>query len=509
MQGTKDYQEKLFLNFRLSEHVPKENFYRRLKETLDLSYLRPLTKPYYGIEGQKSIDPEVFFKFMLIGYLENINSDRQIVESAKMRLDMLYFLDYDLDEPLPWHSTLSRTRKLFGEEVFLELFRHILKLCAEKGMVSGRIQAVDSAYIKANASMDSLYECRLDQTSKQYYDQVTANEEGEGKGKGKDTVFMTRRKSLKKNKKIKYNDLFVSRSDPDARVSLKPGKAVALNHLGIISVDTKHHVICGAAVDFANKRDSETTETIVGQVIENLQESNLAVKEVLADGGYSSGDSYRFLEQNNITAYIPVCGGYKPKKERFAYNEIEDVYTCDQGKKLLFKGIKPDSHKSTYIKQYRSKSSDCQGCPLKGKCCKKGENFAEIAHSLDKPLYDKAYNLLKTHKGKRRMRLRAKTVEPVLGTLLHYTRLRKVYTKGNSLANKQILMAAAAYNLKKLMGFYRIKTAANAMSSVVMAAKNTFAKRILILLNLFWPFYPTKFVELKFLNSKIKRESFG
>ena len=53
MQGKKEYQEKLFVNFRLSERVPKENFYRRLKETLDLSYLHKLTKKYYGTEGQK------------------------------------------------------------------------------------------------------------------------------------------------------------------------------------------------------------------------------------------------------------------------------------------------------------------------------------------------------------------------------------------------------------------------------------------------------------------------
>ena len=91
MQGKKEYQEKLFLSFRLSDRVPKDNFYRRLKESLDLSYLGKLTRKYYGTEGQKSIDTEVFFKFMLIGYLENINSDRQIVESAKLRLDILYF----------------------------------------------------------------------------------------------------------------------------------------------------------------------------------------------------------------------------------------------------------------------------------------------------------------------------------------------------------------------------------------------------------------------------------
>jgi transposase len=107
MQGTKEYHEKLFLHFRLSERVPRENFYRRQKETLALSYLRRQTAKYSGKAGHKSIDSEVFFKLMLTGYLENINSDRKIVETSCMRIDMLYFLGYDIDEPLPWHSTFE------------------------------------------------------------------------------------------------------------------------------------------------------------------------------------------------------------------------------------------------------------------------------------------------------------------------------------------------------------------------------------------------------------------
>lgn len=177
MQGRKYYDEKLFINFQLSQRVPANNFYRRLNEILDLSYLRQMTEKYYGLEGQKSIDPVVFFKLMLVGYFENINSDRKIIEQSSLRLDVLYFLGYDLDEPLPWHSTLSRTRKLFGEEVFLELFRSVLRKCVDKGMVCGRSQAIDSAFIKANASMDSIVEKELQFDSKQYFDEITQNEE--------------------------------------------------------------------------------------------------------------------------------------------------------------------------------------------------------------------------------------------------------------------------------------------------------------------------------------------
>jgi len=463
MQGKKEYSEKLFINFRLSERVPKENFYRRLKDLLDLSYLSKLTAKYYGTEGQKSIDTEVFFKFMLIGYLENINSDRKIVENAKLRLDMLYFLGYDLDEPLPWHSTLSRTRQLFGEEVFLELFRNILKMCVEKGMVSGKTQAIDSAFIKANASMESLVERELNETSKRYYNELSDNEE--------DIKDVKEREKIKTRKRnVKHSDRFVSTTDPDARVSQKKGKLPALNHLGIISVDAENHVICGAAADFADKKDSKTTKKIVSQTIDNLQYNNLQIEEVLADTNYSSGESYKFLEEQEITAYIPTHGAYIPDKEGFTYKEEEDCYICSQGKKLIFKYIKTEKGRETFTKEYGTTTADCRNCPLKEKCCK-NLNYKRLKHSVDKPYYDKAYKLLNTKKGKRKMRMRKAVVEPVWGTLLHFRKLKKVYTKGNDLANKQILMASAAYNLKKLMGFETIKTIANAAINIVFDLK--------------------------------------
>jgi transposase len=176
MQGRKGFEEKLFTNFQLSDRVPLDNLYSRLKEILDLRFLYKMTAPYYGTEGQESIDPTVFFKLMLVGYLENLGSDRRIINTASMRLDILFFIGYNIDEPLPWHSTLSRTRQLYGEDVFKTLFKKVLKYCIDKGMVSGRRQAVDSALIKANASMDSLAEKEIMEDADQFADELTLNE---------------------------------------------------------------------------------------------------------------------------------------------------------------------------------------------------------------------------------------------------------------------------------------------------------------------------------------------
>ena len=90
---------------------------------------------------------------------------------------MLFFIGYNIDEPLPWHSTLSRTRQLYGEDVFKELFKKVLKTYIEKGMVSGRRQAVDSALIKTNASMDSIAEKEIMDDADVFADELATNEE--------------------------------------------------------------------------------------------------------------------------------------------------------------------------------------------------------------------------------------------------------------------------------------------------------------------------------------------
>lgn len=180
MQGKKQYSEQLFKSFQLSERVPQDNFYRRLKELLNLNWLYAATKTYYGTEGQQSIDAVVFFKLILIGYLENLGSDRRIINTVSMRLDMLFFINYDIDEPLPWHSTLSRTRQLFGESVFKDLFKQVLKQCIDKGMVAGCRQAIDSVAVKANASMGSLMEKDVLNDADNYTDELNDNDDEPG-----------------------------------------------------------------------------------------------------------------------------------------------------------------------------------------------------------------------------------------------------------------------------------------------------------------------------------------
>jgi len=478
MQGKKNFTPQLFVSVNLLDLVPADNFYRKLLTELDLHFIYKATQKYYGKEGQESIDPVVFFKILLVGYLNNINSDRQLIAFCSDSLSIRLFLGYDVHEQLPWHSTISRTRSLYGEEVFLSLFKEVLRMCVSKGMVRGKRQAVDSVFIKANASMDSLVEKEVLEDASAFVNELEENSEFKTTSTRKKLVEQhhawkkeaykgmpgnSNSKKTDENGNLirpKYlsNHTHYSPTDSDARVSVKPGKARQLNYFGQIAVDDAHHVITGACSDFADKRDSQCLEQIVELTEENLKDNDIELEELLADGGYSSGEALAYLHEKNIDAYIPNFGQYKPEREGFVFNKEENYYQCTKPKgnraKLLFKGEKTDS--KGYTKHtYRSSESDCKNCPLRAECCGKSTKFKKLDDSIHKEHYDRMHQKLTRNEkyAKRMSKVRSKTVEPVIGTLVNFTNMKRVNTRGIKNANKHVLMASLTYNLKKYLRF--------------------------------------------------------
>src|SRR3712207_1020727 len=114
-------------NVSLEDLVPKDNFYRRLDRVLDLSFVRDLVKDRYAATGRPSVDPQVFFRLQLVMFFEDTRSERQLMEVAADRLSIRWFLGYDLHEPLPDHSSLTRIRERYGLEIFRGFFERIVE----------------------------------------------------------------------------------------------------------------------------------------------------------------------------------------------------------------------------------------------------------------------------------------------------------------------------------------------------------------------------------------------
>src|SRR4051794_37850386 len=136
--------------------VPKDHFYRHLHRILDLSFVRALAADCYASSGRPSIDPEVFFRLHLLMFFSGIRSERQLLEQASYNLAMRWYVGYNLDEPLPDHSTLSKIRSRLGLPVFRRFFEAITEQCVKAGLVRGDELIFDATKVRANAAMDSL-----------------------------------------------------------------------------------------------------------------------------------------------------------------------------------------------------------------------------------------------------------------------------------------------------------------------------------------------------------------
>src|SRR5229473_3119103 len=156
MMGLKERAFAPKVSVSLEELVPQEHFYRHVQKVLDLSFVHDLVRERYAVAGRPSIDPVVFFKLQLVMFFENIRSERLLMRQVADRLSVRWYVGYDLDEPLPDHSTLSKIRQRYGLEVFRRFFESIVEQCRQAKLVWGQELYFDSTQVNANADLDSL-----------------------------------------------------------------------------------------------------------------------------------------------------------------------------------------------------------------------------------------------------------------------------------------------------------------------------------------------------------------
>jgi transposase len=222
--------------------VPAHHFYQQLLQEVDFGFIRPQFEPFYSTLGRPSIDPVVFVKLLLVGHFENITSDRKLLELAKLHLGIRAFLGYELQQALPWYSTLSRTRQRIPVSVFETCFAHIVGLCVQKGLISGHTQVIDSAYIKANASMS-----RLKPKSAIWSPEPTSGFTQPRAPRLTASVDRLQhvhrlhgnilKAAPNKSGQLVSNLTHYSPTDPDARIAYKPGKPRQLAYMANVSVD--------------------------------------------------------------------------------------------------------------------------------------------------------------------------------------------------------------------------------------------------------------------------------
>jgi transposase len=374
----------------LEELVPRDNFYQRLESTLDLSFIRELVAPLYAGGGRPSVDPMVFFKLQLVMFFEDLRSERQLMSVVADRLSLRWYVGYDLHEPLPDHSSLTRIRERFGLEIFRCFFERIVQMCFEAGLVRGKELFFDASKVEANASLDSmgsrvLVENRLKEHLGGIFPEDTllardadatevgpAGREGQALAQRNAGRHLWIAKAGRQERGVirwgyrRMADLRVSTSDPDASLMRQEKKSASrLGYLTHYVVDGgKARVILNALVTGA-----EVTENL--PMLEMLFRSRfrwrLRPRSVTGDSAYGTKENIATIEKAGIRAYMALPDHEKRTslftKDAFVYDAERDLYTCPTGELLRRQG---HDHRERSVR-YAARPSACNACPSQGR----------------------------------------------------------------------------------------------------------------------------------------------
>lgn len=451
MLGHKAREFKPHKSLSLEDLVPDDNFYRQVERSLDLSFVRTLASEFYASLGRPSIDPVVFFKLQLIAFFEGIRSERKLMETVNLNLAHRWFIGYDLDEPVPDHSSLSKIRERFGLEIFQLFFEHVVELCIEAGLVWGEELYIDSTKVQANASINGMIE-RAGFEAQQYLNQLFQEQNASPFGKLVTKYNGKRFTGIRKPHDQRITDDRISPSDPDAApMQSSGGGSAKLGYRDHYVVDGgKARIILSALVTPASITDNTPLLDLVDWVRFRWK---LQPKLAVGDARYGTVPNIVGLEERGIQAYLPTSDfsqrtQYYPAK-LFQYDFEKDHYICPQGQILPL-----HSRRNTeQVILYRAKSRICNACPAKGQCTG-SKSGRHIFRSFFQEVLDKAESYRQTEAYLKALRKRSVWIEPLFGEAKEFHNLRRFRFRRLRKVNMEGVMVAAGQNLKRLIQYH-------------------------------------------------------
>lgn len=283
-------------------------FYRKLNQLLAETgfdrTVEELCRPYYHRQlGRPSIPPGVYFRMLLVGYFEGIGSQRGIAWRSADSLSLREFLGIPLTEETPDHSSLTRVRDRLPLEVHTAVFQAVLKLAAEKKLITGKTVAVDSTTLEANAAMKSIVRRDSGEDWKEYLRRLLQEQEGVENP----TDEELRRFDRKRKDKRVSNEEWMSPTDAESRIGkMKDGRTHLLYKAEHV-VDLGSEVVLAAPIYHGDEADVDTMVDSVMDAQTNLSEAGIDVEieEAAADKGYHATDTLELADSLHIRTYVP------------------------------------------------------------------------------------------------------------------------------------------------------------------------------------------------------------
>ena len=295
-------------------HTAAHPFYRRLNELLDEhgfdDFAEQRCEKFYAAHmGRPSLTPGSYFRCLLIGYLEGIDSERGIAWRLADSISLRRFLAIELDESTPDHSTISRSRRLIDVETHRQVFTWVLQLLAQQGLLKGATIAVDATTLEANAALRSIVRRDSGESYEEFLKGLAAKS-------GIETPTREQLAKLDKKRKNKgSNKDWTNPHDPDAKITKMKDGRTHLAHKAEHAVDLQTGALLALTVQGADLGDTSTVSETISAAAEqvaavaqdqqaNEQLSPQGLQEVVADKGYHSNDVLTDLTALELRSYI-------------------------------------------------------------------------------------------------------------------------------------------------------------------------------------------------------------
>jgi len=476
-------QPKLFYHgIVISERIPVTHPLRKIKQLVDFGFVRRQVANLYGIRGHSSVDPEVILKLMFLLFYENVKSERSLMEQLPLRLDWLWFCGYDLDDLTPNHSVISKARRRWGAEVFVEFFTQILQQCLNAGLIDGKTIHIDSSMIDGNVAKDTL-KPQLRLISGKLYNELE-NQSSTLETESCDCPPEVDAKDAEPGNGDEPEELSkaISPTDPDARLGKKYNRTT-LGYKDHRVIDDKAGIITATIVTPADTHDAK----VFTQAIETHQDNtNSLVTTAVADKAYGNNEDYKYLKENNIKACIPHqrhVSKSDPEfsQDKFTYDAQNDCYICPAGKRL----DRYDHGKPHYDQSYRYRAprAVCQQCPFFGRCVDSKVYGRQISRNLNGEYTDWADHCLTTGMRRRLLARRKAKAEGSFADATNNHGFKRARWRGLIKMRIQNLLIAAIQNLRKLLR----ELGRGAAPATVAVVNILVFERLLALITMFCP----------------------
>jgi transposase len=435
MQGLHVFDPQATTIIDLESFVHHDHFLRKVDRVLESAFVRELTAARYAAgRGRPSIDPEVYFRMLLVAFLYDIRSDRQLCEDVYYNLAYRWFCRLSLQDRVPDHSSLSRIRDRYGEDIFEALFRRIVEICRTRGLVAPQCRVMtDATLIAADAALDSLVhndpeQARLEAESLQ------------GRTKAVDPL-PTRKIS---------NQTHRSRTDPDATLAQKRGTPQQLKYKVHQSAEAESRVILDTHVTTGARHDNQP---YLEQLQRIEERHRITIHEVTADRGYGSAHIIRTLQEQGKQTFIPLwsgrVGNSKYLKGSLVYQKDHDRFRCPAGKYLTPTPAITENHK-----RYVSLSSDCQACAQASTCPARTSGSSPqrfVLRNLDQDLFEEVQARMRDPAFGAKLSERMWKIEGLFAEAKRNHGLSRARYRGRTKVQIQAYLSAIVQNLKRLV----------------------------------------------------------